>query len=167
MAVLDARIEELIGPTVEDLGFSVVRVRMLGQQRARLQVMIEPFDGRPMDVEDCAEVSRAVSAVLDVEDAISGSYTLEVSSPGIDRPLVRLADYTRFAGFEAKVETGAPIIGRRRFTGRLQGTDGDTVRLHTEGGDVELPFAEIIKAKLILTDELIAASGRQQSETTE
>jgi ribosome maturation factor RimP len=121
--------------------------------------MVERRDERAMTVDDCAEVSRAISAVLDVEDPIAGAHVLEVSSPGIDRPLVRLADFERFAGFEAKIETERPVAERRRFTGRLLGTAVDRVRLRTDVGDVELPHAEIVRAKLLLTDELIAASG--------
>ena len=167
MTSLDSAIEELIEPTVADLGYAVVRVRLSGQQRARLQVMIERLDEQPMDVDDCAEVSRAISTVLDVEDPISGSYTLEVSSPGIDRPLVRVADYDRWAGFAAKVEMEVPVNGRRRFTGRLAGTEGSTIRLHTENGDVVLPFAEIRKAKLLLTDDLIDAHAPLDRKTIE
>ena len=115
-----------------------------------------------MNVEDCAEVSRMVSALLDVEDPIASEYTLEVSSPGIDRPLTRLADYDRFAGLEAKVETRLPVDGRRRFRGRLDGADGDKIRLETDAGPVTLTFADIAKAKLVLTDELLALAAQQQ-----
>lgn len=167
MTALDAAIEALIEPTVADLGYAVVRVRLFGQQRARLQVMIERLDEQPMDVDDCAEVSRAISAVLDVEDPIVGSYTLEVSSPGIDRPLVRLTDYDRWAGFAAKVETEVPVNGRRRFTGRLAGTEGSAIRLRTDDNEVVLPFAEIRKAKLLLTDDLIAAHAPLNRKTIE
>ena len=106
--VLADRIAEMVRPTIEALGYSLVRVQILGRQRPRLQVMAERSDGRPMMVEDCASLSRSISAVLDVEDPIAAPYTLEVSSPGIDRPLVRLADYDRFAGFEARIELARP-----------------------------------------------------------
>jgi ribosome maturation factor RimP len=144
---------------VEAMGYAIVRIMVLGQKRPRLQIMVERRDERAMTVDDCAEVSRAISAVLDVEDPIAGAHVLEVSSPGIDRPLVRLADFERFTGFEAKIETERPVAERRRFTGRLLGTAVDRVRLRTDVGDVELPHAEIVRAKLLLTDELIAASG--------
>ncbi len=163
---LERRIESLISPTIESMGFGLVRVRLFGQQRLRLQVMIERLDEAPLDVDDCAEVSRAVSAVLDVDDPISDGYTLEVSSPGIDRPLVRLADFERFAGFAAKIELDAPMDGRRRFAGRLAGIAEDAVRLATETGDVTLPYARIAKAKLVLTDDLLAASTARPQETT-
>ncbi len=161
---LPGRIEELITPTVEGMGFSVVRVQVSGQQRVRLQIMAERHDGKAMLVDDCAVLSRAISAVLDVEDPIPGAFTLEVSSPGIDRPLVRLDDFERFAGFEARVETARLIDGRRRFKGRLLGVTDQVVRLHVEGVAVELPFLDIRRAKLILTDELLAAAEEQQSK---
>ena len=151
------RIAELIAPALESMGFVLVRVRLTGSQRAVLQVMAERPDGQ-MNVDDCAEVSRVVSAILDVEDPISGAYTLEVSSPGIDRPLVRLGDYERFAGNEARLETQSTIAGRKRFRGRILGRSGDLVRLAVEGEEVAIPFGEIASAKLVLTDELIAAS---------
>lgn len=154
------RIADLIRPTVEGMGYSLVRVQVLGQQRVRLQVMAERADGEPMQIDDCADVSRAISAVLDVEDPVSASYTLEVSSPGIDRPLVRLADYERFAGFEARIELRQMLAGRRRYQGRLLGVSGDAVRLAAGGGTVELPFADIARAKLVLTDDLLASRGQ-------
>jgi ribosome maturation factor RimP len=156
---LAGRVETLIGPTVEAMGFSLVRVQVLGQNRPRLQIMAERTDGESMLVEDCAAISRAVSAVLDVEDPIAGAYTLEVSSPGIDRPLVRLADFDRFAGFEAKVEMDLAVNGRRRFQGRLLGTEGDAVRLRMEDSEVVLPYVDIRRAKLVLTEELLATGG--------
>jgi ribosome maturation factor RimP len=152
------RLGALLEPVVEAMGYAIVRIMVSGQKRPRLQIMVERRDDRAMTVDDCAEVSRAISAVLDVEDPIAGAHVLEVSSPGIDRPLVRLADFERFAGFDAKIETERPIAERRRFTGRLLGAAGDRVRLRTEAGDVELAHAEIVRAKLLLTDELIAAS---------
>ncbi len=155
---LPQRVEDLIGPTVEDLGYAVVRVQISGQQRLRLQVMVERLDGRPVVVDDCAELSRSISAVLDVEDPIDRAYVLEVSSPGIDRPLVRPDDYIRFAGFEAKVELGRPLDGRRRFRGRLLGLAGDAVRMRIDDAEVDLPYADIAKAKLVLTDDLLAAA---------
>jgi len=156
---LAGRVEALIGPIVEAMGFSLVRVQIMGRSRPRLQVMAERTDGESMLVEDCAAISRAVSAVLDVEDPIAGAYTLEVSSPGIDRPLVRLADFDRFAGFEVKVEMDLAVDGRRRFQGRLLGTEGDAVRLRMEDSEVVLPYADIRRAKLVLTEELLATGG--------
>ena len=164
---LEQRIAEIIGPTIEDMGFDLVRVLMSGQQRRKLQIMAEPLDGSGMTVDHCADISRAVSALLDVEDPIDGAYTLEVSSPGLDRPLVKPRDFERFAGFEAKVEMEQAIDGRRRFSGRLLGfADGD-VKLVVDGEEMHLPFAGIIKSKLLLTDELIAAAQGEQAELTE
>lgn len=154
---LAQRVAEYVQPTIEDLGFAMVRVEFLGLKNPRVQIMVERVDQQGMTVDDCALVSRAVSALLDVEDVIPGAYTLEVSSPGIDRPLVSLADYERFAGFEAKVELSRPLEGRRRFRGLLKGAAGDAVSLETPEGTVALPFADIHRAKLILTDELIRA----------
>jgi ribosome maturation factor RimP len=155
-------VEKLIAPSLTAMGYDIVRVLLSGSRRPRLQIMVERSDGGGMVVDDCAKASRAVAAILDVEDPIAGPYELEVSSPGIDRPLTRLADFERFAGFEAKIELEAPAEGRRRWTGRLLGLDGEGVRLETESGEMTLPFAGIVKAKLLLTDELIAAPSRAQ-----
>jgi ribosome maturation factor RimP len=124
--------------------------------------MAEPRERRPMGIEDCTALSRHLSAVLDVEDAVAGSYVLEVSSPGIDRPLVKRGDYERFMGHEAKIELAQPLDGRRRFRGRIRGLDGDALRVElSEGGTVELPLAGIAAAKLVLTDEAIAAAQKE------
>ena len=119
--------------------------------------MADRTDGAPMTVDDCAEISQTVSALLDVADPIAGTYVLEVSSPGIDRPLTRLKDFERFAGFEARIETKAMIDGRRRFRGILKGIAEARVRVDVEGGLVELPFDGILRAKLVLNDALLAA----------
>ncbi len=153
-----AEVEKLIAPAVEALGYDIVRVAFSDGDRAVLQIMAERKTDGGMSVDDCAEVSRTVAAILDVEDPISGPYNLEVSSPGLDRPLTRLADFDRFANFEAKVEVGTPIDGRRRFAGRLRGVAGQDIILEGEGERWQLPFADVTKAKLRLTDELIAAS---------
>jgi len=157
------QITELIEPTIHDLGFEVVRVSMTGGQRPTLQVMAEPRAGGPMTVEHCAEISRAVSALLDVADPIGGSYRLEVTSPGIDRPLVRRADFERFAGFEARLETAEMIAGRRRFRGRLAGVIDDQVCLRAPEGEQRIPYDAIKKAKLVVTDEVLAAAPEQGS----
>jgi ribosome maturation factor RimP len=120
--------------------------------------MAERRDRQPMTVEDCETISRAISAKLDVEDPLPDAYTLEVSSPGIDRPLVRPADYARFAGHVAKVESREPVAGQRRFTGRILAADATALRIATETGEVELPIAGILRAKLVLTDELLRAA---------
>lgn len=159
---LAERISALIAPSLEAMGYDLVRVLLQGRQRLNLQIMAERRDRQPMSVEDCAEISRAVSALMDVEDPISAAYTLEVSSPGIDRPLTRPADYERFAGFDARLETSRPVEGRKRFRGKLLGLDsGGQVRLLTEDGEVAVPPADIKSARLILTDELIALTTNQ------
>jgi ribosome maturation factor RimP len=160
---LTDQIEAMIRPSIEALGYEVVRVSLAGSTRKVLQIMAEPADGRVMSVEDCARVSRAISAVLDVEDPISGAYSLEVSSPGIDRPLTRPKDYDRFAGHEAKFETHEPIDGRKRFKGVLKGVRNAAVEIESEGEVVALPLNAIAKAKLVLTDALIAAHQAQEA----
>lgn len=154
----ETRIAEMIGPGLADMGFGVVRVRVMGTKRVTLQIMADRLDETPITVDDCADISRAVSAILDVEDPIQSAYSLEVSSPGIDRPLTRLRDFERFAGFEAKIELATLLDGRKRFRGMLTGIDGDTVGIDTEHGAYALSFADIKDAKLILTDALIEAS---------
>ena len=162
------QIERLIEPTLTDMGYDLVRVLMQGKERRTLQIMAERQDEAGMTVDDCADISRAVSAILDVEDPISGAYTLEVSSPGLDRPLVRPRDFERYAGYETKVEMKMAIDGQRRFSGRLLGIEDDMVRMEVDGETVDLPFADILKAKLLLTDELLAeamkAGGGQEED---
>ena len=161
MKIID-RIEKIIEPTVKNLGFDIVRVLLSGDHNPRLQIMAEPLEGRAMNVDDCAAISRAVSALLDVEDPVSSSYTLEVSSPGLDRPLVRLQHFERFAGYEARIETAMAIDGRKRFRGRLGGIEGDNVLLQVDKNEWVFPFPDIQKAKLIVTDEMLAeAEGRK------
>ncbi len=155
---LDSRIQNLIEPTVGDLGFEIVRVRISGKKQISMQVMVEQKDGQGMTVDDCATISRAISALLDVEDPVKGAFTLEVSSPGIDRPLVRMGDFDRFQGFQAKIETNRPFNGRRRFKGRLLGVEGESVRIMIDGQEMKLPHPDIQRAKLVLTDDLVAAS---------
>jgi len=150
-------IERMVRAPLQAEGYDIVRVIFSGERRPKLQIMVERLDGAAISVDDCAEASRLVSAILDVEDPVSGSYVLEVSSPGIDRPLTRLKDFDRFAGFEARIELRVPQDGRRRFRGRLLGVDRETVRLETEHEHIELSFDDIQKAKLVLTDDLIAA----------
>ena len=163
--MLADRIAKLITPTLDSLGFELVRVQLSGSQRPTLQVMAEPANGRVMSVEDCATVSRAISALLDVEDPISGTYSLEVSSPGIDRPLTRTKDYERFMGHEAKIETNAPIDGRKRFKGAIKAVDAKAVALDVESAEIRIPFAAIHKSKLVLTDALIKLhQDAEQSE---
>jgi ribosome maturation factor RimP len=158
---IDTRvIADIIGPSLDALGYRLVRVAVTAQRGTTVQVMAERRDEVPMTVDDCAEISRSVSALLDVADPIPEAYTLEISSPGIDRPLVQPEDYDRFAGFEARIDLTRPLDGRKRFRGRLLGRTAEHVRLATDAGEAALPFAEIARAKLILTDDLIAAASR-------
>ncbi|WP_296417725.1 ribosome maturation factor RimP [Pseudooctadecabacter sp.] len=157
-AAMDRRITEIITPVVEDMGYEVVRVRLMTGKESILQIMAQKPDGT-IEVDDCAQISTAVSAVLDVEDPILDAYTLEVSSPGIDRPLTRLKDFEQWDGFEAKIETEQLIDGRRRFKGTLQGIEGSEVLIEIEeNGEpltIGLQFDWLTDAKLVLTDELI------------
>jgi ribosome maturation factor RimP len=153
-AAIDRRLAEIITPVLEDMGFELVRVRLMSGKEQTLQIMAQKPDGT-IEVDECGEISTAVSAVLDVEDPILDTYTLEVSSPGIDRPLTRLKDFDQWQGFEAKVETDELIEGRRRFKGELAGIEGDEVLIEIEEGTIGLKFDWLSDAKLVLTDELI------------
>lgn len=156
---LEGRIADAIAPSLEQLGFELVRVAIAGQKRPTVQVMADRADGAQISLEDCEEISRVVSAVLDVDDPIDGPWTLEVSSAGIDRPLTRVKDWNRFSGHLARVEVGAPVAGRRRLLGAVLGADDGMVRLRLDSGEtVEVPHHEIRRAKLVLTDELIKAT---------
>ncbi len=155
------QIETMIVPSLEAMGYSVVRVSFTGGRRPTLQIMVERRDDRAMTVEDCETVSHSVSALLDVADPIAIPYHLEISSPGIDRPLVRRADYERFAGFEAKIELQRPLDGRRRFRGTLMGLADDSVKVLVGAEPVLLPLSSIARAKLVLNDALIAGTQPQ------
>ena len=153
-ASIDKRLAEIVGPVIEDLGFELVRIRLMGGQNKLLQIMADRPEGG-IEVDDCARISTAVSATLDVEDPIQDPYTLEVSSPGIDRPLTRLKDFDAWEGYVAKLETEELIDGRRRFKGVLAGTEGDEVLIEIEEGTIGLKFEWLSDAKLVLTDDLI------------
>jgi ribosome maturation factor RimP len=175
----DARLLELLDPVAEAAGYEIVRLRLMGgEERRRLQVMAErPSDG-DMNVEDCARLSRKFSEVLDAADPISGEYVLEVSSPGVDRPLTRLKDFTTYEGYEARLELDRLAEGRKRFRGQLAGVDAANVAIDLEGEEhtALIPFAWIIEAKLVLTDELMKrgataraarVAAEQQQQTSE
>ncbi len=153
-AAIDRRIADIIGPVITDMGFELVRVRLMTGKESHLQIMAQRPDGT-IEVDDCGQISTAISAVMDVEDPILDAYTLEVSSPGIDRPLTRLKDFERWEGFEAKIETEELIDGRRRFKGELAGIEGDEVLITIEEGTIGLKFDWLSDAKLVLTDDLI------------
>ncbi len=162
MTELLRKIEDIVTPTVTGMGFELVRVAM-SRGGGTLQIMIEPADGRPMDVEDCATLSRALSAVLDVEDPIPSAYTLEVSSPGIDRPLTREKDYVRWSGHLVRMETTLPIEGRRRFKGTLLGFENGTIRMRLDDGkEADVPLSQVSRAKLERTDALLDEHRRAQ-----
>jgi len=164
---LPARVAAIAEPVIESLGYRLVRVRVSNSDGCTVQIMAERPDGT-MVVEDCETVSRALSPVLDMADPIDRAYRLEISSPGIDRPLVRLSDFERHAGHQVKIETEIPINGRKRFKGLLLGTEGEAARLRrddvAEGEDAEvlLPIADMNDARLVLTDELVTQALRRE-----
>lgn len=161
----DARLLELLDPVAEAAGYEIVRLRLMGGEHARrLQIMAETPEG-DMVVEDCARLSRAISEVMDAADLIAGEYTLEVSSPGVDRPLTRLKDFATFEGYEARIELDRMAEGRKRFRGVLAGVENDNVGIDLEGEESTalIPFSWIIEAKLILTDELMKRGADQRA----
>ncbi|MDO6730678.1 ribosome maturation factor RimP [Marinovum sp. 2_MG-2023] len=167
-AAIDRRLAEIISPVIEDMGFELVRIRLMSGKTQTLQIMAERPTGG-IEVDECADISTAISAVLDVEDPILDSYALEVSSPGIDRPLTRLKDFETYEGWEAKLETSELIDGRRRFKGELAGVEGDEVLVNVEGSSegedtvtLGLKFDWLSDAKLLLTDDLIREMLRQR-----
>jgi len=160
-AAIDRRMAEIITPVIEDLGYELVRVRLMSGKESTLQIMADRPQGG-IEVDDCSKISHALSAVLDVEDPILEAYTLEVSSPGIDRPLTRLKDFEMFEGYEAKIETEELIDGRRRFKGALAGVEGDEVLINVDEGTIGLQFDWLSDAKLVLTDDLIKEMLRQR-----
>ncbi|WP_424967215.1 MULTISPECIES: ribosome maturation factor RimP [unclassified Dinoroseobacter] len=151
---LDQRIAAIVAPVIEDMGYELVRLRVMSGKTRTLQIMAEKPEGG-IEVDDCAAISTAVSATLDVEDPIEDNYTLEVSSPGIDRPLTRLKDFDAWQGYEAKIETTELIDGRRRFKGNIVGTEDGEVLIEIEEGTIGLQFDWLSDAKLVLTDDLI------------
>ena len=156
--VEDRQILELVDPVAESIGLSIVRVRLMGGTlRRRLQVMAERPSDHDISVEECARLSRAMSEILDVADPIAGEYLLEVSSPGIDRPLTRLIDFELFEGFEARLESDRMIEGRKRFKGMLAGVEGDNVAIDLDGEEdtALIPFDWLVDAKLVMSDALI------------
>ena len=160
-AAIDRRMAEIITPVIEDLGFELVRVRLMSGKTTTLQIMADRPEGG-IEVDDLAVINQALGAVLDVEDPILDEYTLEVSSPGIDRPLTRLKDFEMFEGYEAKLETEEMIGGRRRFKGELAGVEDDEVLINVTEGTIGLKFDWLSDAKLVLTDELIKEMLRQR-----
>ncbi len=163
-AAIDRRLAEIVTPVIEDLGFELVRIRLMSGKETTLQIMADRPSGG-IEVDECAAISTAVSATLDVEDPILDAYTLEVSSPGIDRPLTRLKDFEMFEGYVAKLETDELIDGRRRFKGTLAGVEGDEVLINVSEGTIGLKFDWLVEAKLVLTDDLIREMLRQRKSS--
>ena len=151
---MDKKLAELLNPIFEDLGFEMVRVRLSTSAPSTLQIMADGRDS-PIGVDQLAEINTSISTILDVEDPIAENYTLEISSPGIDRPLTRKKDFESYQGFEAKLETTELIDGRRRFRGVLAGIDDDEVLINLEEGTVGLKFGWLSEARLVLSDDLI------------
>jgi ribosome maturation factor RimP len=153
-----SHLEPIFEPVIEKAGFSLVRLRIMGGASKTLQIMAERADGS-MDVAGCTELSHALLDFIEAEDPIEGDYEIEVSSPGIDRPLTRLADFTRWKGHEAKIELTAPLAtptgDRKRFRGQLEGLDGNDVVITSQTQRIQFPFRSVLEAKLVLTDKLI------------
>ena len=156
---------DMLEPVIEKLGYETVRIMTIGQANPTLQIMIDKKDGTDITVEDCAKVSRALSDVLDEKDPITDKYNLEVSSPGLDRPLTKLEHFVRFAGNEVKIETDELIENRKRFKGVLNGVQGSDIELEMDNQKYLIPFSAISKAKIILTDELLAKWEAEHPQT--
>ncbi len=156
---IDARILSIIDPIAVDMGFHIVRIRVMAGKRPKLQIMAERKSDGSMSVDDCAELSRAVSTTLEVEDPIRDAYVLEVSSPGLDRPLTSLTDFETYVGYLTRLELDRFVEGRKRFRGTIAGIEGDNIEINLDGEDqtAEIPFEWVSDAKLLITDELIAA----------
>lgn len=159
---LEKRIFDIAAPVITDLGFALVAVKTRSEEGSQtVQVMAEdPATGR-LGIDDCTKISKAISVVMDVEDPIKGRYRLEVSSPGIDRPLTREQDFDKYAGFEAKLETDTPsLLGQRRYRGFIKGIKDGVITITTDTDDAEIEFNTLTKAKLVLTDKLIKATAK-------
>ncbi len=165
-AAIDKRMASIVQPVVEGLGYELVRLRLMAGKKVTLQVMADKPDGG-IEVNDCAIISTELGAVLDVEDPIEADYALEVSSPGIDRPLTRLKDFENWVGFEAKIETTELIEGQRRFKGILRGVENNEVLIEIQQGTIGLEFEWLSDAKLLMTDDLIAAMLKNRKDIVE
>lgn len=161
-------LEDLLEPVISGLGYETVRILTIGQANPTLQIMIDKLDGSEIVVDDCAKVSRAVSEVLDEADPIKDRYNLEVSSPGLDRPLTKIAHFKRFAGNEVKIETSVAVDGRKRFKGILKAVDDQNqIVVDVEGAEYVIPFDDIAKAKIVITDELLNKYMEEHPECVE
>ena len=166
---MDARILAIADPIAADLGLRIVRIRVMGGKRSKVQIMAERIKDGLMGVDNCANLSRAISSALEVEDPIHDAYVLEVSSPGLDRPLTALEDFETYAGYLARLELDRFVEGRKRFRGLLAGYEGENIEIDLDGEEdrAEIPFAWISEAKLLVTDELIAAGQDKRPAETE
>ncbi|MEM7188196.1 MAG: ribosome maturation factor RimP [Pseudomonadota bacterium] len=162
-APMDRRLADIVTPTIEGMGYELIRLRFMGGKKPTLQIMADTPDGG-IEVDDCAAISRAVSAILDVEDPIEGEYSLEVSSPGIDRPLTRLKDFDTWDGYEVKLQTFELISGRKKFKGTLRGVEDGEILIDITEGTIGLQFDWLAEAKLVLTDALIAESLKARKD---
>ena len=154
----DLKIKQLIVPIINSLGYDLVRIQICDEKTKTVQIMVERLDEADLTLEDCSIISKEISVILDINDPISGNYLLEVSSPGIDRPLLRLKDFEKYAGFHARVDMNIMFEGRKKFRGRLTGIEGVNIRIRVKEETYVLPFDEIQKAKLLLTQELLDAA---------
>ena len=157
---IETRIGDILSHTLKLMGYDLVRVQISGSQQKTMQIMVERRDRAGMTVDDCADISREVSVILDVESPLKDAYDLEVSSPGIDRPLVRPVDFERYAGFDAKIEMEAAIDGRKKFKGQLLGIEQGLVKIRFNEETHELPVSDIRRAKLLLTEELLKSASQ-------
>jgi len=162
-APMDRRLAAIVEPTIVDMGYELVRLRFMGGKRPILQIMADTPAGG-IEVDDCAKISRAIGATLDVEDPIDGEYALEVSSPGIDRPLTRLKDFEAFEDYEVKLQTAELISGRKNFRGILRGVQDGEVLVEISEGTIGLEFEWLTEAKLVLTEALIAESLKTKKD---
>jgi len=162
-AAIDRRLAGIVQPVIEDLGYELVRLRYIGGKKPTLQIMADKPNGG-IEVEDCALISRNISALIDVEDPLDGAYALEVGSPGIDRPLTRLKDFEAWAGYDAKLETEELIDGQKRFRGVLAGVEDDEVLIEIDAGTIGLKFDWLVEAKLMMTDDLIRETLNRQGD---
>lgn len=163
MDVID-KITAMIEPSMDAMGYSIVQLKLMEGKRKTLSLMAERKDDRIMSFDDCAEISRTVSALMDVEDPITSAYDLEVCSPGVDRPLVKFADFERHKGYEIKLETLIPVEGRKRFRGTITEAANNHIALHTDNGDAEIAYTNVRTAKLVMTDELLRKFLKQQDQ---
>jgi ribosome maturation factor RimP len=166
---LEQQINETINPTITDMGYALVQAKMTTENKRNiLQILVENPKTHNIGVDECAKLSRAISALLDVEDPISGAYSLEVSSPGIDRPLTRIEDFENWKGFEAKIELDMPIEGQKKFRGVLDGLSSQNeILLKSDQGELALPFNSVHKAKLVMSDALLERTKQMQNNLKE